>query len=265
MYIDTHLHLDEPWLVDENLRQKTIRDITENKIVTWAQACDLPGYLQIVEWAKQSDYIFPSFGILPWYANEYMDRLDEVAKFCEEALMLGEIGLDEGSSRNSATTKEQEALFEVFLEVAEKDNMIMNCHFRGGLEKRGLELLNSYDIKKGIFHHYSGPPEMIEKINDNGHYISYGSASYYNLSKAMKGYLAKRVPKVSEDFLIIEIDVLRRDKDYKPPSNVIPKILEVLAEAKNTIPEEIKAMNYRNVLRMIGDDPKLKEMRDLLS
>ena len=106
---------------------------------------------------------------------------------------------------------------------------------------------------------------MIEKINDNGHYISYGSASYYNLSKAMKGYLSKRVPKVSDDFLIIEIDVLRRDKVYKPPSVVIPKILEVLAEAKKTTPAEIEAMNQRNVLRMISDDPKLNEMKTLLS
>ncbi|NPD89584.1 MAG: hypothetical protein HGN29_12765 [Asgard group archaeon] len=265
MYIDTHLHLDEPWLTDEKLRQKTIQDITENKIVTWAQACDLSGYQKIIEWSKMSEYIFPSFGILPWYANEWMDKLDEVARYCEDAIMFGEIGLDEGSSRNTASKKEQEALFEVFLEVAEKNNMIMNCHFRGGLEERGLELLNSYEIKKGIFHHYSGPPKMIEKINDNGHYISYGSSKYVNISKALKGYLAKRVPKVNDDFLIIEIDVLHREEDYKPPSAVIPKILEVLAEAKKTTSEEIETMNQRNVLRMIGDDPKLKEMRDLLS
>ena len=39
--------------------------------------------------------IFPSFGVLPWYAHEYVDRFDEVTKLCEEAIMLGEIGLDE--------------------------------------------------------------------------------------------------------------------------------------------------------------------------
>ncbi len=264
MYIDTHLHLDEPWLTDEKLRQKTIKDITENKIVTWAQACDLKGYLKIVEWAKQSEYIFPSFGILPWYANEWTDKLDEVVRYCKEALMLGEIGLDEASSRNKANTKEQEALFAVFLEEAEKNNKILNCHFRGGLERRGLEVLNSYNVKKAIFHHYSGPTEMIDEINDNGHYISYGAPSYYYPSKKLKEYLAERLPKISDDLLIIEIDVLPRGESYKPPSAIIPKIFKTLAKAKGTTPEEIEAMNHRNVLRMVNDDPNLRDMVNLL-
>ena len=91
MMIDTHLHLDEPWLSDDQLRRITIEDITANKIVTWAQACDIPSYEKTVEYASQSEYIFPAFGILPWYANEYMDRLEEVAQLCNSAIMLGEI------------------------------------------------------------------------------------------------------------------------------------------------------------------------------
>jgi len=263
MWIDTHLHLDEPWLTDDKLRQKTIADITENKIVTWAQSCDIPSYEKTLEYSKDSEYIFPSFGILPWYANEYMERLDEVRKLSEEALMIGEIGLDMASSRNKATKEEQDALFSVFLEVSEKRNKILNCHFRGGLEENGFEFLSSYDIKKGIFHHYSGPPEMIDKINEHGFYVSYGSAGYYKLSKGMQDYLNLRLPKVHDDLLIVEIDVLGRGVDYKPPSVVFPKILQVLADIKKTTPDEIEALNYKNVLRLVGNDSKLKPMFDL--
>ena len=44
MYIDTHLHLDEPWLTNSEKRQKVIDDIAANKIMTFAQSCDLTSY-----------------------------------------------------------------------------------------------------------------------------------------------------------------------------------------------------------------------------
>lgn len=264
MKIDTHLHLDEPWLKDEQVRLETIEDITKNRIITWAQSCSVPSYEKTLKISKQSDYIFPAFGILPWYANEYMGNLDDIAKMCEEALMLGEIGLDESSSRNKSTKKEQSALFEVFLEAAEKHNMIMNCHFRGGLERDGLEVLKSFNIKKAIFHQYSGPPEMLEEINEHGYYCSYGSPSFRNLSKKWREWLEVKLPKVDDDLLIIEIDVLAEGKAYRPPSEIFPAILKTIADIRKTTPEEIEELNHKNVLRLIGDDPKLKEMADLL-
>lgn len=261
--INTHLHLDEPWLSDDELRKRTIEDITANKIVTWAQSCDIPSYEKTLEYAKHSEYIFPSFGILPWYANEYIDRLDEVARLCDDALMLGEIGLHEGENIKS-TTKEQDALFEVFLEAAEKHNKIMNCHFRNDLEPKGLEIMKSYGIKKAIFHSYSGPPEMIDEITGNGFYISYGSPSFRKLSKKLKEYFEARIPKVHEDFLIIEIDVLAIGKTFRPPSEIFPAIVKTIARMRKTTPEDIVALNHKNVLRLTGNDPKLKPMTDLL-
>jgi TatD DNase family protein len=265
MKIDTHLHLDEPWLTDEKFRQTTIEDITGEKIVTWAQSCSVPSYEDIMEYSKQSEYIFPSFGILPWYANEYMDRLDVVGELCREALMLGEIGLDMKSTRNQSTKKEQDALLAVFLEAAEKGNMIMNCHFRGGLERNGLEVLESYRIKKGIFHSYSGPAEMIDEITEQGFYISYGSPRYGNLSDDLRKYLEERIPRVHDDLLLIEIDVLGRGDAFRPPSEIYPVILKPIADMRKTTPEEIEALNYKNVLGLVEDDPRLKDMVDLLN
>ena len=263
MYIDTHLHLCNRWC-DDIRRPKAIADIDKNRIITWAQSWDIPSYMKALEYSQESEYIFPAFGVLPWEAYDYKDRFDEIAKLCEDAIMLGEIGWDEQNAQDKRSLPYQIPMLEVFLETAEKQNKIMNLHFRGGLEEKGFDLVNSYDVKKAIFHHYSGPPELIEKINDNGHYISYGGGGYDNLSEKMKNEIFKRVTKVHEDFLIIEIDVLRRGKDFKLPSEIYPVILEVLAEARKTTPEDIEAMNQRNVLRMIADDPKLKDMKKLI-
>ena len=218
MYIDTHLHLCNRWC-DDIRRPKAIVDIDKNEIITWAQSWDIPSYTAALEYSKQSKYIFPAFGVLPW---------------------------------------------EVFLKAAEKHNLIMNLHFRGGLERDGFELLKSYNSKKAIIHSYSGSPKIIKEINEQGFFVSYGSARFDLLNKTQYGYFRNRIAEVHEDLLIIEIDVLQRDKDFRPPSEVYPGILKTMAEIRKTTSEEIEAMNQRNVLRLIRDDPKLEKMRKLI-
>ncbi len=264
MYIDTHLHLCNRWC-DDIRRPKAISDIAKNKIITWAQSWDIPSYMDALEYSKESEYIFPAFGVLPWEAYDYKDRFDEIAKLCEETLMLGEIGWDEKNAQDKRSIPYQISMLEVFLEAAEKHNLIMNLHFRGGLEKKGFELLKSYNAKKAIIHSYSGPSALIKEINDQGFYISYGSSRFDPSKTPQQDYYKKRISEVHEDLLILEIDVLERDKKFRPPSEVFPRIIQSIADIRNTTPEEIEAMNQRNVLRLIGDDPKLDDMRKLLS
>jgi TatD DNase family protein len=268
MYVDTHLHLHEPWLSDkeritEANRQKAIADITQNKIVTWAQSCDIPSYEKTLMYSKQSEYVFPSFGILPWYAQEYADRLDDVAELCEDALMLGEIGLDEKYARNKASVPHQRPLFEVFLKASEKHNLIMNLHFRGGLEREGFECLKSYDIKKAIFHSYSGSPDMIKEINDQGYYYSYGAANFEGRGNPREERLTERLQLIPDDLLVLEIDVLQKS-NFQVPSEVFPKMLRAVAEFKNIAPEEVEAINHKNVCKLVENDPKLKHMKQML-
>ncbi len=268
MYVDTHLHLCEPWLGDkekitEENRQKIIADITQSKIVTWAQSCDIPSFKKTLRYSKQSKYIFPSFGILPWYAHEYADRLGEVAKLCEEAIMLGEIGLDEKYAHNKASIPHQRPLFEVFLEASKKHNLIMNLHFRGGLEREGFEYLKSYDIKKAIFHSYSGPLDMIKEINDQGYYYSYGAANFEGRGNPRGERLIDRLQLIPDELLVLEIDVIQKS-NFQVPSEVFPKMLRAVAEFKNVAPEEIEAVNHKNVCRLVENDPKLEHMNHVL-
>ena len=64
--------------------------------------------------------------------------------------------------------------------------------------------------------------------------------------------------------MILEVDVLEKGQNYLPPSEVLSDIMRTIATIRKTAPEEIEALNHKNVLRLIGDDPKLKEMADLL-
>jgi len=263
MYVDTHLHLDDPWLMDPEKRQRVIEDITAKRILTFAQSCDLDSYEKTAEWSKQSDYVIPSFGILPWYANQYMDRLDEVAELCESAVMLGEIGLDLASSRNEATKEEQLALLDVFLKAAETHDMVLNLHFRGGMEPVGLEVLKRYDVNKAIFHWYSGTLELMDEINEAGFYYSVGQTRLSEKSQDFRDQIAAMVRKIPDDRLLLEIDVLPRTADALP-SVVFRGILEDIAEIKGLSPEDVVALNQRNVRELVGDSPRVAEITALL-
>ncbi|NPE09424.1 MAG: hypothetical protein GNW80_14150 [Asgard group archaeon] len=251
MFVDTHLHLHDPYFDSDKL-DLVVDDITKNKIVTWVQSCDLPTYEVILERCAKSDYLFPSFGVLPWYAHTYVDQFDEITKLAKEAIMLGEIGLDEKYAKDEACIPHQLPLFEIYLREAEKNNKIMNCHFRGK-ERESFEIVKSYKAKKIIFHGYSGDITLMKDINDAGYYYSIGPR-----------YGEEKLKLIPDDLLILEIDVLPRD-EFRVPSVVFAEIVERVAKIKGTTPEEIEALNQKNALRLINNDPNLSKMIELLN
>lgn len=250
MFVDTHLHLHDPYFDSDKL-DLVVEDVTKNKIVTWVQSSDLPTYEVTLERCAKSEYLFPSFGVLPWYAHKYVDQFDEITKLAEEAIMLGEIGLDEKYAKEAACIPHQLPLFEIYLREAEKNNKIMNCHFRGK-ERESFEIVKSYKAKKIIFHGYSGDEALIKDINDCGYYYSIGPR-----------HPEEKLKLLPNDLLLLEIDVLPRE-NFRVPSLVFAEMVERVAKIKGTTPEEIVAMNHRNVLKLTSDDSNLSDMSKLL-
>lgn len=250
MFVDTHLHLHDPYF-DADKLDMVVEDITKNKIVTWVVSCDLPTWDVVLERCKKSEYLFPSFGVLPWYAHQVVDQFDEVAKLAAEATMLGEIGLDEKHVREKECIPHQLPLFEIFLKEAEKNNKVMNCHFRGK-ERESFEIVHSYKAKKIIFHAYSGDIDLMKDVTDAGFYYSVGPR-----------YSTEKLKLIPDELLILEIDVLPR-KEFKLPSVVFQEMLETTAKKRGTTPEEIEAINHKNALKLVSDNPFLSDMTKLL-
>ncbi len=262
MFIDTHLHLDEPWLVGDGKRKNIIQNIDQNKIITFAQSCDIPSYQKVLEYSNLSQYIFPSFGILPWYAHEYKDRFEEIEGLCEEALMFGEIGLDEKNARDKTCIPFQRPLFNLFLKKAEQKNMILNLHFRG-TEQEGFETLKSYNLKKPIFHAYSGSVDLMKDLAEEGYFysLSQGITRIPSLPTTRRKIVETNIRSFPEDLLLLEIDVI---EDERLPSTVFQEILETLAKIKRTTPDDIEQINQQNVLKLVKDDDKLSAIKNLI-
>jgi TatD DNase family protein len=244
--------MDEPWLKGEEYRQTVINDINENRIVTFVQSCSIPSYEKIIKYSKQSKYIFPTFGILPRNAHRYVNRLEDVEKLCEEALMLGKIGLNVSKSFRQSIPH-QRPLLEVFLEAAEKNNLIINLLFRG-TEKEGFETLKSFKIQKVIFHSYSGSLELMDEIIEQGYFFSIGPLNLSRLTKP-------KIQIIPDDLFLLETVVL---PPGEVPSVVFTELLNTIAKIRNTTAEELEASNQKNILKLVQNDPRLREIATLL-
>src|SRR5262245_60068378 len=101
---------------------------------------DLPSYHRNVEIAKHSALIIPIFGIHPWNASEYEDRLAALCPMIEESPAIGEIGLDFYWVKDISKYAAQLKVFEFFLSAAEERKKLVNIHTKGA-EREALDLL----------------------------------------------------------------------------------------------------------------------------
>ena len=110
MFIDAHSHVDRYDLVDEQALGSALAEITQHRILTISNSMDLPSYKRNLEISEMCSLVLPTFGVHPWNAPEYANRLDDLSKAIEQSPMIGEIGLDRSSYRNSATGSRRPAV-----------------------------------------------------------------------------------------------------------------------------------------------------------
>jgi len=253
MLIDAHAHLDK--YGDELPR--ALAEIEQHRIITWAVSMDLPSYQRSCDIAARCDLVLPTFGVHPRMAPEYADRLGELSPWIERSPAIGEIGLDfhwvEDASRYPAQLK----VLEYFLAAAREQKKIVNLHTKGA-EKKVLNLLERYDIKRPIIHWYSGPLDMLRALADVGAYFTVGVEILY--SETIRE-IARKVPM---NRLLTESDNpggLKWLNGTIGMPRLIREVVGAVAVAKQTTPEVIEAAVENNFLRLIDGDPHLAAFR----
>ncbi len=105
MFIDTHSHVDRYDLVDEQALGSALAEITQHRILTISNSMDLPSYERNLEIGKMCSLVLPTFGVHPWNATEYANRLEDLSEAIEQSPMIGEIGLDHFFVKDTSTHK----------------------------------------------------------------------------------------------------------------------------------------------------------------
>ncbi len=249
--IDTHVHLDEIKDIDGALARAKEAGI--GGIV--AVGMDLISNQKILDLAEQNPgFVFPALGLHPWRIK--MDDLEGNFAFIERelshCLALGEVGLDFAID---TPREKQEAVLRRLLEIASRRKKPVLLHARRAWAD-ALDLLQGFKVERAVFHWYSGPGAVLQKVLERGYSISATPAAVYS-EKHQEAIQATPIR-----LLLLETDApeVYRGKVSEPKDLFIT--LGAVSKLKGKEPEEIARETLRNAKDFFQIDRQNREGSD---
>ena len=254
-YLDAHSHLD----MYRDGGAKALEDIDARGILTISISMNPQSYRFSCALAETSPLVIPAFGVHPWEAPGYVDRLDELDAELDTAPIIGEVGLDFRFVTDSKQYSTQERVFEYFLAHAEETGKILDLHTPGA-ETAVAQRLRARDISRAIIHWYSGPMEAFEALIDIGCYFTVGVDVLF--SEQIRD-IARRIPL---HLLLTETDnpgaVMWSQNtidEGMPP--LIIDVTRALAEIRRMPPDDLAHQVMENFHTLTRDDPHFADFR----
>lgn len=247
---DTHAHYDaDRFDTDRNAVLSALPGCGVGLVVD--PGCDLPSSRAAAALAEQYDHVYAAVGIHPEDCAGFQDgdltALEQLLQH-PKVVAIGEIGLDYYWEENPPRDFQQ-MVFRKQLALAAEKNVPVIVHDR---EAHGdsLAIIREFPTVTGVFHCFSGSPEMAEELLKRGWYLGFdGPVTYKN---------ARRAPEVAAitppDRMVVETDapymapVPMRGK--RNDSRYLPYVLEKLAEWKGVTPEEMTRITWENGKRL---------------
>ena len=204
--------------------------------------CTLASSQAAVDLTARHPHVYAAVGIHPEncgdFVPEHMDALRRMARE-PKVVAIGEIGLDYYWPENPPRDFQQQ-VFRAQLELALELELPVIVH---DPEAHGdnLEIVKEFPGVRGVFHCFSGSPEMAEELLKRGWYLGFdGPVTYKN---------ARRAPEVVAvtplDRIVVETDAPYMspvpNRGRRNDSRNLPYIVEKLAEWKGISPEEMAA------------------------
>ena len=249
---DTHAHYDADQFASDREAVLTALPAAGVGLVV-DPGCDVASSREAAALAERFDHVYAAAGIHPEDCAGCTDAdFDAIRELCrrEKVVAVGEIGLDYYWKENPPRDF-QEQVFRRQIELALELDLPVIIHDR---EAHGdsLRIVLDYPGLRGVFHCFSGSPEMAQELLKRGWYLGFdGAITYKN---------AKRAPEVAAitpmDRIIIETDA-----PYMAPvpfrgkrndSRLLPYVVEKLAEWKGVTPEEMTDITWQNGKRLFG-------------
>ncbi len=250
MFIDAHMHFDLYETIEESALASALDEINSQKIFCISNSMDLSSYAKNKLTAEMSEYIVPIFGVHPWNAGQYVDRLESLDEAIEESPMIGEIGLDTFFVDDESEYPKQRKVLEYFCAASKRQNKLVTLHTKGA-EESILGMLREFELPRVIIHWYSGPLDVFEKLVNIGCYFTVGIEALF--SKHIQT-IAVSVP---SDRLLTETDNPGGPRDFIGKwgsPGLIKDVVEKVAELRNISNADLVALVQTNLVNLIGDD-----------
>ena len=252
MIFDTHAHYDSNGFNAD--RHEVLSSLPERGVgLVLDPGCDLPSSRAAIALAERYPHVYAAVGIHPEdCAGTDEESYAALRELCghEKVVAIGEIGLDYYWKENPPREFQQQVLrrqLELALELA----LPVIIHDR---EAHGdtLDVIRDYPALRGVFHCFSGSPEMAEELVKRGWYLGFdGPITYKN---------ARRAPEVAAitplDRILVETDAPYLSpvpfRGKRNDSTNLPYVVEKLAEWKGVTAEEMTAITWENGKRLFG-------------
>jgi TatD DNase family protein len=201
--IDTHCHLTFEQLaadVEQVLQRSRAAGVTGWLTV----GTDVEQNQKAVELAEKHENMYAAVGFHPHDAKDVTaDDLTELKKLAQsqKVVAIGETGLD--YHYDNSPREDQRKVFAQQLKITAELDLPLIIHCRQAFDET-MEILEQHgrDLKKVVFHCFSGSSEQAEIVLDHGFYISFTGVVTFKNAEATRA-AAKIVPL---DRLMLETD-----------------------------------------------------------
>ena len=249
MYFDTHAHYDDS-AFDADLGVLLPELYASGVGLIIDPGCDVKSSRAAIALAEEYSFVYAAVGIHPeelaGAAEGDFAVIRELAAH-EKCAAIGEIGLD--YYWDASRREEQKELFAKQLELALELDKPVIIHDREA-HADTLSIIREFPGVTGVFHCFSGSPEMAQELLKLGWYLGFdGPVTYKN---------ARRAPKVAAvtplDRMLIETD-----SPYMTPvpyrgrrndSGYVHLVAEKLAEWKGVPVEQLARATLENGKRL---------------
>lgn len=249
---DTHAHYDSGGFNADRMEVLAALPAAGVQLVV-DPGCDVESSRAAVALAEAFPHVYAAVGIHPSDCAGTDDAAIEAIRALarqEKVVAIGEIGLDYYWQDNPPKEFQQE-VFRRQIKLALELDLPVIVHDR---EAHGdsLAIVLEYPALRGVFHCFSGSPEMAQELLKRGWYLGFdGPITYKN---------AKRAPEVAAITPLDRI-VVETDAPYLTPvpyrgkrndSRYLPYVIEKLAEWKGISADEMERITFENGKRLFG-------------
>lgn len=250
MLIDAHTHLDK--YSDDELAE-VLSTIERKRILTCSVAVDPESFLTAEAIAARSELAVAGFGIHPWQASDWVDRLDEVEDMILRSSIIGEVGLDRRFVDDRDRWDAQVVVLSHFLQRATEQRKLVNLHCAGA-EKETVAMLREHECERVIIHWYSGPLDVLREMINDGYMFTVGVEALHS------EHIRQVADLVPDDQLLTETDNpggLRWLTGEVGMPGHLDLVIGELARIRGVSPAVIETTVHANLARLVSNDPNL--------
>ncbi len=178
MMIDSHCH------IDMYPNPSTILEECEKKGIITISMTNLPSHFNLGRnYFLNKKKVRIALGMHPLYYENFQSEFPDFINSLDKTSYIGEIGLDFSTEAKVSKLNQLEYFDKIVGSISDKKK-ILSLHSRKA-EKEVLDSLVIHKIGIAIFHWYSGPIKILEKIISEGYMLSinYGMINSSNGKK----------------------------------------------------------------------------------